>query len=121
MCIEDWRLGRQIRSQLTSKALTVGQTLSVPISMQRVAITLASDPSSAVFNEQCSVTIGGLFFCVLQVSQSLIHMTLLEHGDLVTKQFTVTCGANPRSIVIVEYFLPESVLSDPLESQQRPY
>lgn len=119
MCIEDWRLGRLIRSQISAAALTVGQTLSIAPSMQRVGVILSTTAIGIAAGTSETITIDGKIWGLLYTGGNPLIFLLKDHGDLVTKSFVITCGANAANVAITELFLPESVLKErPEELQQ---
>jgi hypothetical protein len=121
MCISDWRLGRLIRSQTTSAALTVGQTLILPPNAQRVGVILSNSIGTLGSANSATVAIGGVNCFLICGALPPLSLTLKDYGDLITKQIVLTCGTTAATIFATELFLPESVLSEAIETDMRKY
>lgn len=115
-------MGRLVRS--ASRLVTLaalGGTFTVNPNLQRIAIMFATDPGTAgadnIALQANGVVVGGLGNFLFNV-----YFNLLMHGDLPTKQWVLTnASADTPSVGIVEFFLPEDVLTEGLEQLKREY
>jgi hypothetical protein len=112
MCVNDWRLGRLIRSRVTTFTSPATLDQLAARNADRVGITFS------VFEAGSDLTIlvdeagSGKSFVVLTPNYPWIHLTLQEHGDLPTKRFRMGANVPALNITVIEYFLPERVLSE---------
>lgn len=131
MCMNDWRIGRLIRSVPRLAEVGPAASVTIPSNQNRVAlhigivteIEIVTD-SLAPSNPTCIITLDGIKIFRMDVFTRNYYLTLVSHGDLPTKSFVVGPASGFMDISIIESFLPESVLQEGLKSLQsnyRPY
>jgi hypothetical protein len=110
MCIQDWQLGRFIRSSfsVTGDAGTTAQI--VKASRQRVAILFVADPAFIGTPGLFYIKVNGAMVGSMGIFPVPIYFAMNTHGDLPTKEFTLTAQGTPAIMSITEFFLPEDVL-----------
>lgn len=123
MCVSDWRLGSLVRSVIRTFSVTSAQTFTIAANQERVGLTIAAFASSAIGSPL--ISIDGLSGLIIGGSTYTfpLHITMQTHGDLPTHAFSGT-GSNavtPATGVIIEYFLPRSVIGAMLEEFKRQY
>ena len=120
MCVNDWRFGTLIRTQLTSFSLAAAATRVIPANPQRLGLSIGSLTNSAVIT--FSIAVDGVpFFLHGGLTPQFSHFTLVEHGDLPTKEFILTGIGSTSSGGIIEYIAPQSYLTAALEEFRRQY
>jgi hypothetical protein len=122
MCFQDWRIGRLIRSKYYTDADGVG--ILLPPNQCRVGITFCmaeygSDPltDDNFLNIYIDNTTPQNFVLV----DTVLHMTIATHGDLPTHGWFAQDQSEAGGASIVEYTVPESMLTLGLELLQREY
>jgi hypothetical protein len=111
MCINDWRIGRFIRTVITTKILAVGTSFTFNANRQRVGFTVGADLNIVVTAAEIGLlSIDGNQFCEFDESTGPLHFSILTHGDLPTKKFTVRAVGTGVTFGIIEYFLSEEIL-----------
>jgi hypothetical protein len=123
MCIDDWRLGRLIRSKITAASIAGAGTLTINPNMQRVGIQLSSASPSVVIGSFITVTIDGNLICYLFSSIPTVTYNFAEDGDIPTKQFILTNGnaVTATNVSIIEWFLPEEYIQAGIDSFKSQY
>lgn len=117
MCIDDWRLGRLIRSKITPLSFAGGGAFTFPPNMQRVGVRVSISQSLTALNTGISITIDGqLVTYVFSSGQSMLF-TLASDGDLPTKQIILTNIAAVTAVTgsIIEYTMPEEYIQAGLD------
>lgn len=123
MCVNDWRLGRLIRSSFSASYPTGNPALiGIKPSQDRVGIMFSGDDSGAPFF--IYVWKGGVPVRLATISYVAgpLLLTLATHGDLPTMGFSLedsTLGGHP--MYVTEFWLPESALSVPSEGLKTGY
>lgn len=129
MCFMDWRIGRLIRSEVTTIPGLAGFVTFRP-NRQRVGISFLPPPGNAIIGGyvpgviQVAVSRDGVSFIggTLCASDKELHFTLATHGELPTLGFGAgTPGGQNENATVIEYFAPESVLTLGLELLRREY
>jgi len=119
MCISDYRLGRQIRSQLDQYVVVTGTPQVIPRSPDRVGIRFATATQLIVITSTCIITVDGVTVAKLFSSETMVDLWLTEHGDLVTKEFTITVSGTSHTVGVTQFILPESVIAAALSEFSR--
>ena len=111
MCINDWRLGRYMRTSFRVLSSIDVAPLVVPSSRQRCGI---------LFNIQTIAELGGAAMTIQVDGVTLLHQTLFQEsriltldkdGDIPTREFTcIVNSAVAINIGVTEFFLPEEYL-----------
>lgn len=110
MCINDWRLGRLIRSQAREYSLGVGGTLAIQADQNRVGISFMMAMGATA--SSVTISVGGVSLVSLaQFEQLEAHFTLATHGDLPTRDFIVARRSGTALGSVVEYFAPADYLA----------
>ncbi len=109
MCLHDWRAGRLIRTQYTGRNI-FGSPLIIPPNPNRVGIqiTWAAD---VTFSDGASIAIDGVIVAALNIGTPSLMWSLVDHGDVPTKEFVVTDILGATNVGVIEMFLPEDMLS----------
>lgn len=121
MCVGDWRLGRLVRSVHSTWIISGSGNLVLPANPQRVALSVSLTTAHASALTWANLAVGSTPLTVIPLNDSHFHITLLTHGDLVTKSFTISQGSNASTGSWVEYLLPEGMLTEALETFRRQY
>lgn len=128
MCMNDWRIGRLIRSKRTFITSSVVDGFTIGASMDRVGImfTLGSMPSfitdslapsiGAIKIDADDSTVGQLNAVV----PSVIY-TLATHGELPTLRWSTSDLGASVDVVVVEWFMPEQYLAVALKQFETEY
>jgi hypothetical protein len=123
MCLEDYQIGRLIRSVCKVVTVTTGDTELVKPDKDRVAITFSVTTPANTFVTPRDLLGKNNGFVIADLSslipavgggqvniERFAHFRIVEYGDLVTKGWLGTSDAEEIDFVIVEYILPEEVL-----------
>jgi hypothetical protein len=121
--MDDWRLGRLIRSKITAATIVAAGTLSVNANMQRVGIRCSIATSQIVVPGGVTITIDGQLAVILFSSFPTIDFTFADDGELPTKSFLLTnnTSATNMAVSIIEYFLPEEYIQAGIDSFKSQY
>lgn len=121
MCVSDWRLGRLIRVKATSFVDPQAPTVIAAANKDRVGITLSTQVGTSGFIAAIRHQLATSQFIYFTPDNQFYHFTLLEHGELPTVEWRA--GANPNSdtVTVLEYFLPERVLTAGIEQFKSQY
>lgn len=121
MCIEDWRIGRLIRTKRTTFINVNGNTLTFLPDKDRVFFAVGIDIQATQQAFRLQIKVDGLIFTSLNNNVTLFRCTYPDFGELPTFQWDlVSIGVSFQGAVI-EGFLPEAVLRDNLERYKRSY
>lgn len=121
MCISDYRIGRLTRSQLDAYSVGVGAPVVIPPHPDRVGIIVNTSSVFSVTTSWLTVTSGGVCVGKLWSSAPTIAYLLPIHGDLCTREFTLTSTTSTHVCGVVQLFLPESVIAAMIEEFKRSY
>lgn len=121
MCLNDWRIGRLIRSQNTQANTAAGTGLTFLPNKNRIGVTFSLTTGGISVANSMVVTFDGAAPFLITHGEPNLHMTLCTHGDFVTRGFVVSAGAVLTTLTIVEYFMPEKYLAAALEEFMRSY
>lgn len=111
MCVSDWRVARLIRCNLIA-AITPPQTTFILLpNRQRVGVSICVTPALAnvliqVRNSDATITINETF-----APFQFFHFTTKSHGELPTLRWNVTADGVDDVVSVIEYLLPEELLS----------
>lgn len=111
MCLNDWKLGRQIKSVGSTVTLAALAASTIPPNQQRVGIRVALDFTALAALDALAVSVNGVNVGFVTVNTPFVQLTLANDGDLPTKAVTVTDNGPGSTAQITEFFLPETVLS----------
>lgn len=120
MCIGDWRLGTLIRTQVTTVSLAVASTIITP-NAERVGIMFKVGTLAGGAVPELSVDGVLLGNFLVGFSPPAFDFTLATHGDLPTRQFTITNGVGTATIGVLEMFMPQSYITAGLNEFKREY
>jgi len=121
MCINDWRLGRLIRSSAQAFSTVTGAGITLKPNKQRVGILFSTteEPVSGlagwVLTFDNGAILAGLY------PSAFVNINILTHGDLPTHGVTVRKSESEIIGAFTEFFLPETVLTAGLEEFMRQY
>lgn len=121
MCISDWRIGRLITSVTHNLATMVTPSIILPPNRQRVGVSFFGLGFSDVNDPDFLVTMPDGSLIAINRGLPYLHLTLQSHGDLPTRQFTITDPSDSDNGTVIEYFMPEQYLSAALDSFRREY
>jgi len=119
MCIGDWRLGRLIRRKITTANLTTGLSISIPEDRQRVGVIAGIGSQQALLTSYARVLVDGTVILFLGNGVSSATFTLVTHGELPTRPFSIVSVGATTIASFVEFFMPEEYLSAGLEEYIR--
>jgi|ERR1700754_2143908 len=120
MCVNDWRIGNQIKTVLTQQVVAPA------------GYTVARNPNRVGIEFRVTATAGGGALTIVVDGAGLgapgalgIQMgfifTLLNHGDLPTKEFVLDTGAGTVTTTIIEWIAPTGLIAAGLNEFQRAY
>lgn len=121
MCMGDWRFGRFVRTVVTNWTISTSTNLALPANPQRVGLSCNLTASNMAALTWALISVGVNPLAVIPLNDARFHITLLTHGDLVSKAFSVAQGQNATTGAWVEYIVAESMLTEALESLKRQY
>lgn len=84
--------------------------MTIPPNPNRVGIQI-SWADAVTFGDAATITIDGVIITALNLGQSSFTWSLVDHGDVPTKEFVVTDIVGATNIGVIEMFLPEDMLS----------
>lgn len=121
MCLGDWRLGKFLRSESNAFSSTATPAVLRPDQCRvgvQIAVTALSASGGAI-----EITHGGVQLAFLGPSNSGLWLaTLPTYGDIVQKEITATpVGGNTMVWGVTEWWLPEDVLRQAIESLRSEY
>jgi len=119
MCLGDWRLGRVIRHQITNFTNTVATYQICAANNQRVAVNIAAVGVNFPTTYFVDVQIDSLMVFHLTGTVNFVHFDITQYGDLPTKSINIISTLSVGSIAVIEWFLPEDVLSAGIEEFMR--
>lgn len=122
MCISDWRLGRLVRAISRTEAIQPASDLLIAAVQQRVGISfllpLGTFNVDVVPDADYALDTGFR----MSTSVGFYHFTVTNHGDLPMRRWTVhNLSVITANVGIIEYFLPEEVLSQAMEELRSVY
>ena len=119
MCIGDWRLGRLIRSKITTANLTTGLSISIPADRNRVGVIAGMGNQQALLTGYTRLLVDGTVIFFLGNGTPSATFTLATHGELPTRAFSILSVGATTIASFVEFFMPEEYLSAGLEEYIR--
>lgn len=119
MCVGDWRLGRLMRSQTTVQTPGIAGNATLPRNPQRVGLMIGVQSTLAIAAQQPVVSVAGVVVLWMRAGENHAMFTMLEHGDLTTRDWSVLTPAAATPISFTEFFLPEEVIAAALEEFKR--
>jgi len=119
MCISDYRLGEQIRSQLDAFSVAVGTPVVIPPDPNRTGIIINTSAVISVITSFVIVTVAGVCVGKLWSSAPTIAYLLKEHGDLCQREFTLTATTSTAVCGVVRLTLPQDVIAAALSEFSR--
>lgn len=111
MCVNDWRLGRFIKTSARTISVTAGTPVPLGSNPQRVGVLLCGDLTDMAGGATYSLEVNGVpvTYCNASIHAELLSLT--GHGDLPTKSINVTTfSGGPFTCYVTEFFLPEEFL-----------
>lgn len=121
MCMGDWRLGRLIRSRVSSWNATGSVNLVLLPNPQRVGVTFSLSSLGAGSAATATLSIDAIIAAIFNSTYPSYHYSMINHGDLPTKRFEITASSTAPTGSWIEYFAPENVLAQALESMRGQY
>lgn len=120
MCISDWRIGLLLRSVITPIAITSAATIVVPANRQRVGFFLNFNAAASGGGLSADLLCETMPIGRYTAFQVPLLYTLETHGDLCTRQLTISSNvAGISNGGYIEWFLPENVTSAYIEEFRR--
>ena len=121
MCVGDWRLGRLIRSQTFDWDTNVLSPQPIAANPNRVGLSVSGHTLSSTVTAGHRLRSEGKVIRYLLATTSFYHLSLWEHGDIVTKAFDIAVSTTVAVGTWTEYWLPEEVLQAGIEEFKRTY
>lgn len=115
MCMSDWRLGRLIRTVGSFQTVANAGTMVIGTNRDRVGIIISIDVSSTASVTRVSIDVDGLRAMSLSTTNPQVIYTLASHGDLPTRQFTMTAQGTGFNIGVLELIAPEKMIDAAIE------
>lgn len=121
MCVQDWRLGRMVRTQRVAFDIEGPATYTLPQDNQRVGweVNFNIDSTTAAQWSTISWDSGGSL--LIPVYKPFFRCDLTTHGDLPTKAVTFAGLVGVLSGYLFVWTMPEEYLSAALEEFRRQY
>ena len=119
MCIGDWRLGRLIRSKITTANLTTGMSISIPADHNRVGVIAGIGNQQSLLSTYARLSVDGTVIFFLGNGIPAATFTLATHGELPTRAFSIVSIGATTIASFVEFFMPEEYLAAGLEEYKR--
>ncbi len=113
--MQDWRVGRLIRSVPIQGLVSID--LVIPPSQQRVGILFGTGFDVGPVVDEVSVIITATGYPQIVVAEVAMPymMSIMTHGDLPTKQFTVSSQSSAVAVYAIAFMMPEEYLAAGLE------
>ena len=90
MCLGDWRLGKLIRATTFTGSIASNGTLTINADPCRVGIHFGGNSVNQPSAGLVQFAVDGVFFAQPDQAQLSETITLANHGDLPTRQWTIT-------------------------------
>lgn len=107
MCLGDWKLAKQMRSSSVFVVIAASDTLVVPASPHRVGLIFAPPGGGNIrlmFDRAAQASRG----VYLEASSQPFQLTLIDNGDLVTREWRGICNSGSTTMVVFETFYNEA-------------
>lgn len=121
MCVNDWRLGRLVRSTGKNIAIAPASAIVVLPNKQRVGLCFAFNNDPLAAGSTFSVTFDNGVIIGSQGFFPYLMISLLEFGDLSTHGATVAGFSVAGVVNVSEYIMPEEYLAVALEKFKTDY
>lgn len=111
MCVNDWRIGTQVRAVVHS-VVTNGGAATLQAHRQRVGVLLSIQQQQlAPASDEIAVQVDGVTALTIPDGNCPYLISILTHGDLPTRKLFITNDRDVADIYITEFFLPEEVIA----------
>lgn len=103
MCLGDWQLAKLMKSATRFVAVAASDTLIVPASPHRVGLIFTPPGGSNVrlLFDYAGTASRGVY---LEPSSDPFMLTLVDNGDLVTREWRGICASGSTTMVVFETF-----------------
>jgi len=122
MCMNDWRIGRLIRTVSSPADFNGGGSVAIQANNQRVALSISLADAAVIdttalsgANPSVKIARGGVFITSINAFASTYRVDLLRDGDASTLPHIVTNVDYGQSFSITEWLLPEQVLTSAIQ------
>lgn len=121
MCLQDWRLGRFIRS-VPHPLSGVGVSILLTANPQRVGLLATIAQGPAVGTDSLAIIVDSkTIFSVDANADSHFFATIATHGDLPMKAISILANMGALNVSVTEFFLPEEYLAAAMEQFKSEY
>lgn len=121
MCLQDWRIGRLIRTVPRSVSLAAAATLTLGRNPQRVGFFIEMNATSRAGGGNADLTIDGAPLNPFTAFQPARLFTVSDYGDLPTREIILTNNVGTTTFGVIEWFLPEQILQQSVEAIRKDF
>lgn len=120
MCMQDFRVGRYIKSIRQFKNMIAADTMTIPANKIRVGVSIGVWSNASAVGTVVTVLIDGVFFTQLGLNNPHLYLSIKDYGDLVQLPMSILNGTTPGTQAhFNEYILDEAMLTAPLSEFER--
>ena len=107
MCLGDWKLAKKMKSSSVFVTVAASDTLIVPASPHRVGLIFTPPGASNVrlLFDNAGTADRGVY---LDTDSIPFQLTLVDNGDLVTREWRGICASGSTGMVVFETFYNEA-------------
>lgn len=124
MCLQDWRLGKWIRTASRGLLISAGNPATLPANPNRVGLRFGLGGTAPFALTNCFGFVNGVATGALSAFNPWIEVFITTHGDMPTREWTFsTSDVGASNVLIHEWFLPTEILQSGLEEwiRQNPW
>ena len=107
MCLGDWKLAKKLKSSSVFVTVAASDTLIVPASPHRVGLIFTPPGASNVRRlfDNAGTADRGVY---MDTDSIPFQLTLVDNGDLVTREWRGICASGSTTMVVIETFYNEA-------------
>ena len=107
MCLGDWKLAKKMKSSSVFVTVAASDTLIVPASPHRVGLIFTRPGASNVrlLFDNAGTADRGVY---MDTDSIPFQLTLVDNGDLVTREWRGICASGSTTMVVIETFYNEA-------------
>jgi hypothetical protein len=121
MCLNDWRLGRLIRTKRTAVILNAAASQSFSADRTRVGIAFGLGTPNTSTTVHATINCDTLPIAFLNLHSPFLQWDLATNGELPTLAWSIAAVVSAFNGTVVEYFAPEAVLAAAIQEFSRRY
>ena len=103
MCLGDWKLAKKMKSSSVFVTVAASDTLIVPASPHRVGLIFTPPGAYNVrlLFDNAGTADRGVY---MDTDSIPVQLTLVDNGDLVTREWRGICASGSTTMVVIETF-----------------